>query len=162
MKPIHIVLFIAIAAIALLPLYNIVHQFLKEKILLSFSKRAYYKLILGIALIAIVFVTYDTYQKNEAKYKDEETAIAIEKKKLYDAYNHAKKAISKMLKAPLTAQFADPQKGDIVRYEILDNGKVLIKSYVDSQNSFGAMLRMEFECIVDEYGTVTNIKTSER
>lgn len=87
MKPIHIVLFIAIAAIALLPLYNIVHQFLKEKILLSFSKRTYYKLILGIALIAIVFVTYDTYQKNEAKYKDEETAIAIEKKKLYDAYN---------------------------------------------------------------------------
>ncbi|MCS3198758.1 hypothetical protein SFC43_28495 [Bacteroides sp. CR5/BHMF/2] len=67
-----------------------------------------------------------------------------------------------MLKAPLTAQFADPQKGDIVRYEILDNNKVLIKSYVDSQNSFGAMLRMEFECIVDEYGTVTNIKTSER
>ena len=53
------------------------------------------------------------------------------------------------LKAPATAEFP----GGYSRFtQDLGNGEYLVRSYVDSQNSFGAMLRQNFTCHVRQTG----------
>ena len=52
-------------------------------------------------------------------------------------------AVRGLLKAPATAQFPLVRKGDAA---VIGEGKYLYDSYVDSQNSFGAMLRTQFTC----------------
>lgn len=57
----------------------------------------------------------------------------------------AKEAIRKILKSPSTAKFSDVQA-----YELSDEKDVwAINGYVDSQNSFGAMMRNVWEVQID-------------
>ena len=68
------------------------------------------------------------------------------------AYNHAQAYVLGMLKAPATAQF--PYYDDAFIKEIKSDKKskqyqarqYQIKSYVDSQNSFGALIRTHYTC----------------
>lgn len=43
--------------------------------------------------------------------------------------------------------------------KINDDESVIIQSYVDAQNSFGAIIRTNFRCTVDKYGKVKDLKT---
>lgn len=56
------------------------------------------------------------------------------------AYFAAKESIKEVLKAPSTAEFADYSDSYIRR----EGNTFYVDSYVDSQNSFGAMLRKKF------------------
>lgn len=53
--------------------------------------------------------------------------------------------IKKILKSPSTAKFPKLTEWYIVK----DDGVITVQSYVDSQNSFGAMLRSKFEIIIE-------------
>lgn len=56
----------------------------------------------------------------------------------------AKEAILTILKSPSTAKFPNNSEWNIWK----ESGKIYVKSYVDSQNSFGAELRSEFQFIL--------------
>ena len=57
------------------------------------------------------------------------------------AYVFAEKTIKPRLKAPSTAEFASFNNSEITR----DRDTFYVRSYVDSQNGFGAMVRSNFE-----------------
>jgi hypothetical protein len=54
------------------------------------------------------------------------------------------------LKAPASAKFAEGHTDNYVTAN--GGGKYTVKAYVDAQNSFGAMLRMNFTCVVKGTG----------
>lgn len=58
---------------------------------------------------------------------------------------NCQETISQLLVAPSTAKFPNINHWRFRK----DKGKVIIQSYVDSQNGFGAMIRSEFQFIID-------------
>ncbi len=69
------------------------------------------------------------------------------------AYLLAEDYVKQSLKAPRTAQF--PRSSEYINHiRYLGAGRYEINSWVDSQNSFGALIRTDFTCImVDEGAT---------
>lgn len=61
------------------------------------------------------------------------------------AFEAAKDAVLKNLKAPATAQFPE-YAAEFV--DDLEGGQFRVTSYVDAQNGFGAMIRNDFTCVV--------------
>ena len=59
------------------------------------------------------------------------------------------KFVKKELKAPSTAQFAERGEWQAIR---LDDGNYQVTSWVEAQNSFGAMLRTPYVCVVTPIG----------
>jgi hypothetical protein len=68
------------------------------------------------------------------------------------AYTMAKEFVKKTLKAPATAQWPGmlDDRGEIQR---LDQTTYSVKSWVDSQNSFGALIRTNYVVILREEGS---------
>ena len=64
---------------------------------------------------------------------------------LYDAYEDMQQNILDQLKAPSTATFCDYADCEFVVY---DDGSIVVKGWVDAQNSYGAMLRTHFRSTV--------------
>lgn len=58
---------------------------------------------------------------------------------------HSQRAIKEILKSPSSAKFPNVSYWYLKKNE----GKVIIESYVDSQNSFGAMIRADFQITID-------------
>ncbi len=58
--------------------------------------------------------------------------------------------VQQNLKAPTTAQFPSSNEATIVR---LNTGRWSVLSYVDSENSFGAMIRSDWGCQISYNGT---------
>jgi len=68
-----------------------------------------------------------------------------------DAYYAAKQFVTKSLKAPSTAKFPNPYSGsDCGAFG--SNDVYAAWGYVDSQNSFGAMIRSEWKAAVKDKG----------
>ncbi|MVX36119.1 hypothetical protein [Myroides sp. LoEW2-1] len=68
------------------------------------------------------------------------------------AFNYAMDCVKSQLKSPSSAIFANSnEKKQSVTYN--GSGVYVVRSWVDSQNSFGAMLRSNFECTVKFEGT---------
>jgi hypothetical protein len=87
----------------------------------------------------------------------EEMEAAFQKEKLKgdsrvtSACAYAEVYIKQQLKAPAAARF---DKESMLKYiEKLGSNKFRIKSYVDSQNSFGALTRTRFEITVEDTGS---------
>lgn len=80
------------------------------------------------------------------------------------AYIYAEKFVKQNLKTPSTAKFPEVlEKSKHITK--LNNKSFLINSWVDSQNSFGAMIRSEFSCtIIFEGNTVktNNLKFNNK
>ena len=88
-----------------------------------------------------------------------------------ELYEKVKKDITDSLKTPSTAVFPKMKEWNI---RVNSNNVIEVKSYVDSQNSFGAMLRADFEqkyiilnkddylCIYKEFNNETEFDISER
>ena len=71
------------------------------------------------------------------------------------ALGHCRTSVKEELKAPRTAKFKGMFDDPIRDVTDLGSGRFRVKSWVDSQNSFGAMIRNQFECTVDfDQGTV--------
>ena len=67
------------------------------------------------------------------------------------AYRMCQKFIEERLKSPATAEW--PNKSDIETYTIRGKEDAFqIRGYVDSQNGFGALLRMNYVCEVSYIG----------
>ena len=65
-------------------------------------------------------------------------------------YVYAKELVSTHLKSPSTAQFPNYSVCD---YQKGEDGVYFVVGYVDSQNSFGAMIRENWGCMIQEVGT---------
>jgi hypothetical protein len=65
------------------------------------------------------------------------------------------KAVKEILKSPSTAKFPNIYKWNLIK----EKDKIIVQSYVDSQNSFGAELRSEFQFTLtsDDYTIVSFI-----
>jgi hypothetical protein len=63
------------------------------------------------------------------------------------AYNYAMKIVKSNLKSPSTAKFPSVNES-LSHINQFDTNKFQINSYVDSQNSFGATVRSNFEILV--------------
>lgn len=71
------------------------------------------------------------------------------------ALGYCRTSVKERLKAPRTAKFKGMFDDPVRDVTDLGSGRFRVKSWVDSQNSFGAMIRNQFECTVDfEQGTV--------
>lgn len=62
------------------------------------------------------------------------------------AYGEAEKYVKNLLKLPHTADFPFLQSMEAV--EALGNHRYRVRSYVDSQNVFGATIRTQFSCLL--------------
>lgn len=69
------------------------------------------------------------------------------------AYYNSKQFVKNILKAPATAKFEDDCTSCAIKQE---DGTWFVKSYVDAQNSFGALLRQNYECRLS-YDPVTDM-----
>lgn len=89
------------------------------------------------------------YNKEVAEYRNTATVLDEET----EAKLFAKAVEIQMLKSPATAQFCDLEEMTITK----DNGAYIISGYVDSQNSYGAMIRTPYKLTVfKENGTWKN------
>lgn len=81
-------------------------------------------------------------QRRKAAKKREDKIESLKKR----AFLISQKAVKKYLKSPSTADFP------FLDYEatVLSDNKVIIQSYVDSQNSFGAILRTKYRASLIE------------
>ena len=123
---------------------------LREKMLLTLSKSGYYRWVIGI--------TAFNSGPSVSSYED-----PVQKEishKVSTAFEAAKKAVKAKLKSPSSAKFAS-QADNESKYKINDDGSVIIQSYVDADNSFGANIRTFFRCTVDRLGEVKDISTWE-
>ena len=83
-----------------------------------------------LAFILLVIVTGIMAQDDDSTEVDS-----------YSALYYAEKAIEGRLKAPSTAEFGGIRYSDIRQ----EGDTFYVKSIVDSQNGFGAMIRSQFE-----------------
>lgn len=79
----------------------------------------------------------------------------LTKDEFYEYQVNAENVVKNSLKAPTTAKFPTSSNWSITK----ENGVITAISYVDSQNSFGAMIRMQFE-IKFKNGRVISFKHS--
>lgn len=66
-----------------------------------------------------------------------------------DAFVMSQTFVKTLLKSPSTAKFPLITSAEIIPY---GNGRFKITSYVDAQNSFGAMIRNNYTCTVKYVG----------
>ena len=71
-----------------------------------------------------------------------------------EAWTAAQLEVERNLKSPSTAKFPWSSEGYVTK---IDNNTFDIQSYVDSENSFGAMIRTNFSCTVKFTGQDTYI-----
>lgn len=106
-----------------------------------------YDIVLSIYNNKLHFVTSGTlvlYDRDANVYKDIKNYI-ITSEEQTDLKLYAEEYVKLVLKAPSTAEFPGSFFSPFEGWEMAnDNGTYKVKSYVDSQNSFGAMLRSEF------------------
>ena len=76
---------------------------------------------------------------------------ASSKPSVYQAQSACESAVTGILKSPSSADFGGWQRRENA------DGTFEISGYVDSQNSFGAMLRAQFSCSVDASGNQAKI-----
>jgi hypothetical protein len=93
--------------------------------------------------------------------------LAAQASRKAEAWIVAKQCIEKQLKAPSTANWGSIVKGTHQSPDqcvtVLGDDKYLCKGWVDSQNSFGAMIRTHFECTAqykgDDRWTIVDVRT---
>lgn len=92
-------------------------------------------------IVALAFVAISIFSP------DLDTSSEISHPNNFLAYNYAEDAVKKKLKAPSTAKFPrTTEKDKHIKY--LGNKEYQIDSWVDSQNSFGAMIRTNFSVTI--------------
>lgn len=80
----------------------------------------------------------------------------LTKDEFYEYQVMAENAVLQTLKSPKTAEFPTSKDWDISK----ENGVVTARSFVDSQNGFGAMIRMQFEIKFSKNNKVISFKHS--
>jgi hypothetical protein len=93
--------------------------------------------------VCVVFFIIFLVFKCSCSETDQERANRTEQNSEFTAYYYSQQCVKELLKSPSTAEFPSGSDQFVTR---IDNDTFLINSYVDSQNSFGAMLRTNYVC----------------
>ena len=92
----------------------------------------------------------DKIASYQAKQKDAKTKAAkCGSDNYFDAYFYGKEYVKRNLKAPSTAKFGSYGNSSVQHYT---GCKFVVTGYVDSQNSFGAMLRSNYSVTMTPSG----------
>lgn len=92
--------------------------------------------------------------KYDLTYYDTLPRIAMSISEKTDIQTRCQNGVKSILKSPSTAKFPNITNWYIGK----DKEKIVVQSYVDAQNSFGAMIRSEFQVIFSSSGdTVTSL-----
>lgn len=99
----------------------------------------------GAVFVCVVFFIIFLVFKCSCSKTDEEKAIQNEQNLKSTAYFNGQECVKELLKSPSTAEFPYGSEQFVTQ---IDEDTFIINSYVDSQNSFGAMLRTQYVCQV--------------
>lgn len=117
-------------------------------------KRVFYIILAIMALPIITNLLTGGFKSKPQESSPAATAQQIaaskEREEGYEAVEHAKNFIIKSLKAPSTAKF--PNYNEIQYAK--KNGIWIVSTYVDAQNSFGAMVRTSYLLEIENQGDV--------
>jgi len=102
-------------------------------------------------IISIRWADKDIYKDGQALLNLKDYTLTFDEESNYNI--DAQDRIKKLLKAPSTAKFPSITKWDFTK----DNGVVTVSAYVDSENSFGAMLRSNFQIKYAKDGTILSL-----
>jgi len=95
---------------------------------------------LGLVLIFMVFIVlFSLLHGRELAPKSATKDLSIE------AVNVSQEFITRKLRIPFTAKFPIPSQARVINGE---KNQYKIISYVDAQNSYGKILRKNYECVV--------------
>jgi len=95
---------------------------------------------LGLVLIFMVFIVlFSLLHGRELAPKSATKDLSIE------AVNVSQEFITRKLRIPFTAKFPIPSQARVTKIE---NNQYTIASYVEAKNSYGILLRKNYECIV--------------
>lgn len=136
-------------AIALLASHKQVRDWLDKNNIAHLDFQGYFRII-GVCIIIMVLII--------AFNVGGERKVDGDYYKVKSAFKAAKEEVKKNLKAPSTAVFADEFE-DESKYKINGDGSVVIRSYVDAENSFGAKIRTYYRCNVSPSGEVYDLVT---
>lgn len=84
-------------------------------------------------------------QEQATKANDELTRWRQSDTARIAAYVHAKQVVRRLLKAPASATFGSYGESKV---RLADTGKFAVSGHVDAQNSFGAMIRSHYACVM--------------
>lgn len=142
--------FTIVCAVLLLAAHKKVRDWLDNKNIVHLDFQGYFRII-GVTVIAMILVVaFNVGGSNEK--------INSDYYKVKSAFNVAKEEVKKKLKAPSTAVFAN-EYDEESKYKINEDGSVVIHSYVDAENSFGAHIRTHYQCTVTQLGDVEGLIT---
>ena len=97
------------------------------------------ELIVLLVIFGLIFLVF----KCTCSKSDEEKAIQNEQNLKSTAYFNSQECVKELLKSPSTAEFPYGSEQFVTQ---IDEDTFIINSYVDSQNSFGEMLRTKYVC----------------
>ena len=108
-----------------------------------------------VALLAGVIVWFVASSGNNSKSSPTTSNLSGDDGKAM-AWTMAQEFVTDNLKSPSTASFGGMFSGDFQDYNktvgSLGGGRFSVNAWVDSQNSFGAVLRTHFVCEVENLG----------
>lgn len=95
---------------------------------------------LGIVIVAIIYFATSNTPTSSTSWEQEDNRI--------EAYAMAQQFVEQKLKSPATAKYPLTANECTIRIE---GQKYQIDAYVDSQNSYGALIRVNFIAVVEQY-----------
>lgn len=100
----------------------------------------------NLVVAILIFVVGITLVNLITGESSNSTSVGVEHNKLL-AFSYATDCVKNNLKSPSSAKFVGLlEKEESVKY--IGDDTYEIKSWVDSQNSFGAMIRSNFRCVI--------------
>lgn len=110
-----------------------------------------YLILLPIFAVSIFWVIDGSSDSTSSKSSPDTSDYVL-------AYNYAEKYVKEYLKSPSTAEF--PSTREKVAHTHYNSSASIyrINSWVDSQNSFGAMIRQRFSCEIIMDGKTVSIR----
>lgn len=117
----------------------------------SFSDNVILYLDSSKNVVSVRWADKDFYSNGQAMLNFKDYAMTFDEQSNYNI--DAQDRIKKLLKSPSSAKFPSITKWKFGK----DSGVVTVQSYVDSENSFGAMLRAEFQIKYAKDGTILSL-----
>jgi hypothetical protein len=108
---------------------------------LSIHKKYWFRgsIFLVALFIIMILVIFSLIHRKEITSKSSIKDISVE------AVNASREFVARKLITPSTAKYPIPSQAKVTKSE---NNQYTVISYVDAQNSSGAMLRKNYECVV--------------
>lgn len=104
-----------------------------------------HKFLIGIVILFIITLIFP-HKKEETKKAELKTKSITSIK--IDAYFLCQEFVKKFLKSPASAKFPSYLSDINADAHSVGPDEYMVLSYVDSQNSFGAMIRTRYKCVL--------------